>query len=177
MSEHCIAVYPGDWAPALVALDATIEVLGKAGKRHFPFAELHRVPGTTPHIETTLAPGELITAFVIPGGPWPRSLYRKIRDRQSYAFANASAAVALKLNGDVVEDVRIGLGGVATTPWRAHQAEAALRGRRLTEASATAAATAEFRGARTRKQNAYKVPLGTQTMVRALLEAQAMEIS
>ncbi len=177
VSEHCIAVYPSDWAPALVALDASVEVLGKSGKRLFPFAQLHRAPGATPYIETTLAPGELITAFVIPSGPWRRSLYRKIRDRQSYAFANASAAIALKLDGDIVEDVRIGLGGVATTPWRAHKAEAALRGRRLTETSAAAAAAAEFQGAQTRKQNAYKVPLGTQTMVRALLEAQAMEIS
>ena len=177
VSEHCIAMYPSDWAPALVALDTSIEVLGKTGKRLFPFAQLHRPPGTTPHVETTLAPGELITAFVVPSGPWRRSLYRKIRDRHSYAFANASAAIALKLDGDVVEDVRIGLGGVATTPWRAHQAEAALRGIRLTEASATAAATAEFKGAQTRKQNAYKVPLGIKTMVRALLEAQAMEIS
>ena len=177
VSEHCIAMYPSDWAPALVALDTSVEVLGKSGKRLFAFAQLHRPPGTTPHIETVLAPGELITAFVIPSGPWRRSLYRKIRDRQSYAFANASAAIALKLEGDVVSDVRIGLGGVATTPWRAHKAEAALRGRRLTEASATEAAAVEFIGAQTRKQNAYKVPLGIQTMVRALLEAQAMEIS
>ena len=177
VSEHCIAMYPSDWAPALVALDASVEVLGKSGKRLFPFAQLHRPPGTTPHIETVLAPGELITAFVIASGPWRRSLYRKIRDRQSYAFANASAAIALKLEGDVVADVRIGLGGVATTPWRAHKAEAALRGKPLTEASATAAAAAEFVGAQPRKQNAYKVPLGTQTMVRALLEAQAMEVS
>ena len=177
VSEHCIAVYPSDWAPALVALDASIEVLGKTGKRLFPFAQLHRAPGATPHIETTLSPGELITAFVIPSGPWQRSPYRKIRDRQSYAFANASAAIALKLDGHTVEDVRIGLGGVATTPWRARRAEAALRGTRLTVASATAAAAAEFEGAQTRTQNAYKVPLGTQTMVRALLEAQAMEIS
>ncbi len=177
VSEHCIAMYPSDWAPALVALDASVEVLGRSGKRLFPFAQLHRPPGTTPHLETVLAPGELITAFIIPSGPWRRSLYRKIRDRQSYAFANASAAIALKLEGDVVSDVRIGLGGVATTPWRAHKAEAALRGRCLTEASATEAAVVEFTGAQTRKQNAYKVPLGTQTMVRALLEAQAMEVS
>ncbi len=177
VSEHCIAMYPGDWAPALVALDANVEVLGKSGRRLFPFAQLHRPPGETPHIETTLAPGELITAFVVPGGPWRRSLYRKIRDRQSYAFANASAAIALKLDGNVVEDVRIGLGGVATTPWRAHRAEAALLGMRLTEASAAAAATLEFEGAQIRTQNAYKMPLGKQTMVRALLEAQAMEIS
>ena len=176
-SDQCIALYPGDWAPALIALDAQIEVLGIAGKRTMRFADLHCLPGTTPHIETSLAPGELITAFIVPGGPRRRSLYRKIRDRQSYAFANASAAVALDLDGEQVREVRIGLGGVATIPWRARQAEALLGGRRLTEASATAAAEAEFADARTHEHNAYKVVLGKQTLVRALLEAQAMEIS
>ncbi len=176
-SEHCIALYPGDWAPALVALDARVEVLGSAGARTLAFADLHRLPGSTPHIETSLAPGELITAFMVPGGPRRRSLYRKVRDRQSYAFANASAAVALDLDGDVVRDVRIGLGGVATIPWRAHAAEDALRGRRLTEAGAAAAAEAEFAAARPRRQNGYKVALGRATMVRALLDAQAMEIA
>ena len=122
-------------------------------------------------------PGELITAFLVSGGPRRRSLYRKIRDRESYAFANASAAVALDLDGDVVRDVRIGLGGVATVPWRAHRAEAHLRGHRLTEASAGIAAAAEFADARPRAHNDYKVALGKATMVRALLDAQAMEIS
>ena len=176
-SDHCIALYAGDWAPALIALDAQVELLGPAGPRTLAFADLHCLPGTTPHIETSLAPGELITAFVVPGGPRRRSLYRKIRDRESYAFANASAAVALDLDGDVVRDVRIGLGGVATIPWRAHRAEAMLRGNRLTEASAGAAADVEFADARPRNHNAYKVALGKATVVRALLDAQAMEIS
>ena len=176
-SEQCIALYPGDWAPALVALDARLEVLGRSGKRSLAFADLHRLPGTTPHVETNLKPGELITAFVVPGGPRRRSLYRKVRDRESYAFANASAAVALDLDGDTMRDVRIGLGGVATIPWRARRAEAMLRGLTLTEASASAAAEAEFNDARTRDHNGYKVALGKATMVRALLDAQAMEIS
>ena len=176
-SEHCIALYPGDWAPALVALDARVEVLGTSGKRTFAFADLHRLPGATPHVETSLTPGELITAFTIPGGPRRRSLYRKIRDRDSYAFANASAAVALDLDGEVLRDVRIGLGGVATIPWRARRAEALLRGQKLTEATASAAAEAEFADAQTREHNRYKVALGQATLVRALLEAQAMEIS
>ena len=176
-SDHCIALYAGDWAPALIALDARVEVLGQAGPRTMAFADLHRRPGATPHVETSLVPGELITAFLVPGGPRRRSVYRKIRDRESYAFANASAAVALDLDGDVVRDVRIGLGGVATVPWRAHRAEAHLRGRLLTEASAGAAAEAEFADARPREHNAYKVALGKATMVRALLDAQAMEIS
>ncbi|USI73891.1 FAD binding domain-containing protein [Sphingomonas morindae] len=176
-SEHCIALYAGDWAPALVALDARVEVLGRSGVRSVAFADLHRLPGSTPHIETNLMPGDLITAFVIPGGPRRRSLYRKIRDRESYQFANASAAVALEMDGDVVRDARIGLGGVATIPWRARTAERMLRGRRLTEASANAAAAAEFEAAKTRAHNVYKVALGRATMVRSLLEAQALEIA
>lgn len=176
-SEHCIALYPGDWAPALIALDAEVEILGKSGTRTLAFRDLHRLPGDTPHIETSLKPGELITAFILSGGPRRRSLYRKIRDRQSYAFANASAAVALELEGDIVRDVQIGLGGVATIPWRAERAEAILRGRKLTEATAGAAAEAEFKNAQTREFNGYKVALGQATLVRALLDAQAMEIS
>lgn len=175
-SDDCIALYAGDWAPALIALDAQVEVLGRSGKRTLAFADLHRLPGSTPHIETNLVPGELITAFIVPGGARRRSLYRKIRDRQSYAFANASAAVALDLDGDVVRDVRIGLGGVATIPWRARSVERMLRGRKLTESLASAAAEAEFKSARTREHNAYKVELGKATVVRALLDAQAMEI-
>ena len=177
VSDQCIALYPGDWAIALVAMDAQVEVLGRHGTRTMAFSDLHRLPGATPHIETSLMPGELITAFVVPGGPRRRSLYRKIRDRESYAFANASAAVAIDLDGDIVQDVRIGLGGVATVPWRARRAEGLLRGRALTEASATAAAQAEFASAEVREHNGYKVALGTATMVRALMDAQAMELS
>jgi xanthine dehydrogenase YagS FAD-binding subunit len=114
---------------------------------------------------------------VVPAGPHTRrSLYLKVRDRESYAFALASAAVALDLDGNRVRDVRIGLGGVATKPWRAREAEEALRGEVLDEASATRAAEAAFAGARTYEHNAFKVPLGRQTIVRALLDAQRMEI-
>ena len=175
-SDRCVALYPGDWAPALVALDARVEVVGSTGRRTIAFSDLHRLPGETPHVETNLAPGELITAFIVPGGPRRRSLYRKIRDRESYAFANASAAVAIDLDGGTLRDVRIGLGGVATIPWRARRAEEMLRGRTLTEDSARAAAEAEFADARTLEHNGYKVALGKATMVRALLDAQAMEI-
>jgi xanthine dehydrogenase YagS FAD-binding subunit len=176
VSDQCIALYPGDWAPALVALDARVEVVGRAGRRTLGFSELHRLPGSTPHVETNLAPGDLITAFVVPGGPRRRSLYRKVRDRESYAFASASAAVAIDLDGDTIRDVRIGLGGVATVPWRARRAEEMLRGQRLTEGRAAAAAEVEFEQARTRAHNGYKVALGKATMVRALLDAQAMEV-
>jgi xanthine dehydrogenase YagS FAD-binding subunit len=176
-SDHCIANYPGDFAVALVALGATLDVEGPTGHRVVPFEELHRLPGDTPHIETTLKPGELITGFHVPAGPWTRrSLYLKIRDRQSYEFALTSAAVALDLDGGVVREARIGLGGLAAKPWRSHEAEAALRGQRLDERTAEAAAEAALAGARPIGEAAYKVDLGRRTLVRALLQAQAMEV-
>jgi xanthine dehydrogenase YagS FAD-binding subunit len=175
VSGKCIAEYPGDFAQALVALGASVETQGPAGARTIAFERLHLGPDT-PERETVLSPGELITGFVVPAGPWTRrSLYLKVRDRQSYAFALASAAVALDLDGDTVRDARIGLGGVAYRPWRAHEAEAALRGKRLDEASATVAARAAFAGAKPREHNAYKVELGRRTLVRALMQAKAME--
>lgn len=175
-SEYCIATYAGDLAPALIALDASVVVLGSMGKRTIPFANLHRLPGSTPENETNLAPGELILSFIIPGGPRRRSLYRKIRDRESYAFANASAAVAIELDGEVLTDVRIGLGGLATVPWRARKLEKFLTGKVLTEKNAAAGAEAEFADAVTSNQNAYKVALGQATIIRALMDALALEI-
>jgi xanthine dehydrogenase YagS FAD-binding subunit len=174
-SDACIATYHGDFAQALIALDASVDTVGPMGARRLPFAELHRPPGGSPHIETVLLPGELITAINVPSGPWTaRSHYLKIRDRESYEFALASAAVALELHGEVVHEVRIALGGVATVPWRAHSAEEALRGKVLDEATAMAAAEAAFAHAQPRRHNAFKVPLGKQTLVRALLETRAM---
>ncbi len=175
-SPHCIASYPGDWAQALVALDADVEVLGAGGSKVIKFSELHRLPGATPHLETHLAPDDLITGFVVKGGPWPRSRYVKVRDRESYEFGAATAAVALKLDGQNVQEARIGLGGVATVPWRANAAEAVLQGKMLDETSAIAAAEAAFAGAQTRSDNAYKLKLGKATLVRALLEAKEMRI-
>jgi xanthine dehydrogenase YagS FAD-binding subunit len=175
-SESCIASYPGDWAQALIALDADVEILGAAGPKLIKFSGLHRLPADTPHIETNLASDDLITGFVVHGGPWPRSHYVKIRDRESYEFANASAAVALKLEGVKVMEARIGLGGVATVPWRAKSAEAVLQGRPLTESSAKEAAEAAFSGARTTPDNDYKLRLGKVTLIRALLEAKEMRI-
>lgn len=177
-SEKCIATYPGDFAQALIALDAVIETVGGAtGPRQFPFAQLHRVPDDTPHIETTLAPGELITFIEVPAGPWThRSCYVKIRDRESYQFALTSAAVALHLEGDVVRDVRIALGGVATVPWRAREAEELLKGKSLDNNLAAKAAQAAFAGAKPRRHNAFKVPVGQQTVVRALIQARNMKV-
>ncbi|MXP63086.1 xanthine dehydrogenase family protein subunit M [Roseomonas sp. M0104] len=177
VSEHCIASYPGDFAQALIALDAEVETLAPDGSRRFPFADLHRPPGGTPHVETTLQPGELITGFRLPSLPWARrSLYLKVRDRESYAFALASAAVALDLRDGVVHAARIGLGGVAAVPWRAHEAESVLQGQKLTETRAVQAAEAAFAGAVTQEDNAFKPELGRRTLVRALLQAAAMEI-
>lgn len=180
-SEACIATYPGDFAQALIALDAEVEILGPRGMRRLAFAELHRAPVERPDVETALAADELIAAFTVPAGPWTRrSLYLKVRDRQSYAFALASAAVALEIAGDgdggAVREARIGLGGVATVPWRAREAEAVLRGKALDEDSARAAAEAAFAGARGLEHNAFKIELGKRTLVRALLEAARMEV-
>ena len=177
-SEQCIASYPGDWGTALIALDAEVETLAESGPRTLRFAALHLPPGNTPHVETSLAPGELITGFVVPAGAYTRrSLYLKVRDRESYEFGLASAAVALALDGDTVRQVRIGLGGPVAVPWRAREAEAMLIGKPLTEAAAEAAARAAFAGAKPRQHNAFRVPLGQQTLVRALLQAKTMELS
>ncbi len=177
-SEQCIASYPGDWATALVALDASVQTLSTTGARTLRFADLHRLPGSTPHLETTLAAGELITGFSIPAGAHTRrSLYLKVRDRESYEFALASAAVALELDGDTVLQVRIGIGGPVAVPWRAREAEALLVGKPLTEASASAAASAVFAAAKPRQHNAFRIPLAQQTLVRALLQAKTMELA
>ena len=176
VSDQCIATYPGDWAQALVALDATVELLGKDGPKVIRFADLHRLPGDRPDVETTLAEGDLITAFVVPDADFPRSTYLKIRDRESYAFALASAAVALRMEGDRASDVRIGLGGVATVPWRAKEAEAMLTGGPIDEARAAAAARAAFAGAKAHEDNRYKIELGQRTLVRALLHTAQMEV-
>ena len=175
-SENCIAHYPGDFAVALAALGAEVDLAGPVGSRRIAFTALHREPGDTPYIETTLAPGELITAFHVPAGPWARqSVYVKVRDRESYAFAVASAAVGLHMDGDRVVEARIGLGGLAARPWRSEPAEAALAGRVLDEASAGQAAEAAFAGAVTHGGNDFKPELGRRTLVRALLAAAQME--
>ena len=177
ISDRCISTYPGDFAQALVALDARVQTAGPAGTRTLRFEELHRGP-EAPHIETILQPGELITGFMVPAGPWARrSVYVKVRDRESYEFALASAAVGLDLGADgVVREARIGLGGLAYKPWRARPAEAFLKGRRLDEATAAAAGRLALQGARTHKGNAFKTELGARTVERALLQAAALEI-
>ena len=175
ISEQCIATYPGDFAQALIALDATVEITGKSGVRNMPFAQLHKPPGNSPQIETTLAPGELISGFSIPGR-WPRSVYLKARDRQSYEFALASAAVALDVQDGLVRDARLALGGVATVPWRAREAEALIKGQRFDDGLAQRVAEAAFAGARGSKHNEFKIALGQRVVARALHQAAAMEV-
>jgi xanthine dehydrogenase YagS FAD-binding subunit len=174
-SEQCIATYPGDLAQALIALDATVEITGKSGVRTIAFSQLHKPPGNSPQIETTLAAGELISGFGIPGR-WPRSVYLKARDRQSYEFALSSAAVALDVGEGVVRDARVALGGVATLPWRAREAEALLKGQKFDDSLAQRVAEAAFADARGRKHNAFKIELGKRVVARALHQAAAMEV-
>ena|SRR5215831_8922898 len=176
-SERCIATYPGDFAQALIALDAEVELAGPNGSRRIHFAELHRPLGNTPHVETTLEPGELILAFMLPPLPWAkRSVYLKVRDRESYEFALASAAVALDLDGGAIREARIALGGVSALPWRAHEAEQKLRGRKPDDSALTEAADTAFAGAKPREHNAFKVQLGKLTLTRALRQAATMEL-
>ena len=176
-SEACSATYPGDFSAALMVLDALVETSGPSGITTMAFADLHVEPGTTPHIETNLAAGELIVAFVIPTTTFARrSAYVKVRDRQSYEFASASAAVALDIDNGLVREARIALGGIATRPWRARQAEAILKGGILDEATAMAAANVAFADAMPHGHNAFKIPLGKATLVRALLETAGLEI-
>jgi xanthine dehydrogenase YagS FAD-binding subunit len=174
-SDQCIATYPGDFAQALIALDAMVEITGKSGVRNVPFAELHKAPGASPQIETSLMPGELISAFSVQGR-WPRSTYLKVRDRQSYEFALSSAAIALDVQDGMVRDARVALGGVATIPWRAREAEALLKGQKIDDALASKVAEAAFKGAAGRKHNEFKIALGKRVVSRALHQAAMMEI-
>ena len=176
VGDACIASYAGDFAQALVALGAEVHTLRPGGGgRTIPFEGLHTGPDD-PHRETVLAPGEFITGFTVPAGPWTRrSAYVKVRDRESYAYGLATAAVALHLQDGVVQVARIGLGAVSYKPWRARAAEDALRGKKLDEATATVAAQAAFKDARTHEDNKYLPDLGRRTLVRALMHAQGME--
>ncbi|MET0402261.1 MAG: xanthine dehydrogenase family protein subunit M [Cystobacter sp.] len=171
-SDACTAVSPGDWPVALVAMDASLELLGPAGSRTLPVADLYRLPGMTPHLEFTLQPGEMITAIIVPKTRAGRaSTYHKIRDRESYAFALASAAVALEMEGDRVGRARIALGGVATRPWRATAAEQSLVGQPLTPETALAAGRVALSGAAPGHHNRFKIELGARTVADALMIA------
>jgi xanthine dehydrogenase YagS FAD-binding subunit len=165
----CVATHPSDMAVAMLALDAVVQVLGPDGERGIPIADLHRLPGDEPSRDTTLRHGELITAVDVPALGFP-SRYRKVRDRASFAFALVSIAAALRVQDGVVRDVRLALGGVAHKPWRARAAEAALLGRPATEESFAAAASAELAAATPLRDNAFKVPLARNLLVRTLVD-------
>jgi xanthine dehydrogenase YagS FAD-binding subunit len=168
-SEHCIATHPSDLAVALVALDAVVHTDGPLGERAIPIDDFFLLPGDTPEHEHPLAHGELIVRVEVPPAPVARrSLYLKVRDRESYEFALASAAVALRVDGGVIAEARVALGGVATKPWRARRAERMLVGAPAEPATFARAAAAELAPATPRGLNAFKVELAERTMVRAL---------
>jgi xanthine dehydrogenase YagS FAD-binding subunit len=172
--ETCIASHPSDMAVALAALDARVQVTGPDGARVVPFAELHRLPGDDPSRDTVLRHGELVTAIDLPALPaGARSVYRKVRDRASYAFALVSVAAVVTGDGDV----RIALGGMAHKPWRATRAEELLRGRALTPDAVRAAMEAELAAAQPQPGvdggNGFKIPLATRTVVAALRDLTA----
>jgi len=170
-SEHCVATHPSDMAVALAALDAGVRISGPAGDREIPLVDFHRLPGDAPQRDTELAAGELITAVDVPPLPFAeRSLYRKVRERASFAFALVSVAAALDIVDGEVHDVRIAFGGLAHKPWRAYAAEAALRGDAADETQFREAAEKELEQAEPLRDNAYKITLARDTLVRTLLE-------
>lgn len=159
-SEACIATHPSDMAIAMRALDAIVETIAPTGAaRSIPIADLHRPPGNTPHIETILEPGELITAVTLPKPRGGVQLYRKVRERASYAFATVSVALIAKLEEGRLTVDRLAFGGLAHKPWRVEQAE-----RTVADASADSIADIVLAGAKPTEQNAYKLPLVRRTL-------------
>jgi xanthine dehydrogenase YagS FAD-binding subunit len=177
-SEHCIAVHPSDMAVALAALDAMVRVAGLEGEHLIKAREFYRLPGDTPHLDTELRPGELITAVELPPMTFARrSHYLKVRDRCSYAFALVSVAAVLELDDDrMIRDARLALGGVAHRPWRMREAELVLIGRRAEEDAYREAANVLLRAAQPLPQNAFKVELARRSIVRALATAAALDV-
>lgn len=170
-SEGCVATHPSDMAVALAALDAVVHVEGAHGARSLPLTELHRLPGDEPQRDAVLERDELITAVELPALDLARrSRYVKVRERASFAFALVSVAAALDVDGGTVRDVRVALGGVAHKPWRATRAEATLRGAPATRERFVRAAEAELAPARPLRDNAYKLPLARNLIVRTLLD-------
>ena len=173
-SEHCIATNPSDQNVALMALDAVVEIRGKSGNRNVPIAEFYNLPGTTPHIETVLEPGDLITAVRLPAPvEGAKTGYLKLRDRAAYEFALASAAIVLSMSGGRVTHARVALGGVGTVPWRAREAEAVLVGQPATREQFVRAAEAALKDAKPRSENGFKVELAKRCMVHALTTVSA----
>lgn len=171
-SPQCVAVNPSDMSVALAALDAVVLVSGPSGERQIPFASFHRLPGDRPDLDTTLDPGELITAVDLPPPRFAdHAYYLKVRDRASYAFALVSVAAALQMDGPTVKEARIALGGVAHKPLRATAAEQRLAGQRLTDATLREAAALALRDAQPLDGNAFKVSLAQRAIVRSVKRA------
>ena len=168
-SEHCIATNPSDMCIAMAALEATIHVQGPKGSRAIPFGEFHLLPGNTPHRETVLEPGDLITHVTLPAPiKGSKQLYLKLRDRASYEFALASAAVVISITGRNVTRARIALGGIGTKPWRSQEAEAVLVGQPANGANFRGAAEAALREAKPQSENGFKVELAKRCLTHAL---------
>ena len=168
-SEHCIATHPSDMAVAMMALEAVVHVRGEKGERSVPLNDFYLVPGSTPDRENVLAPGELIIYVSLPPlAQGTRSYYLKRRDRASYEFALASAAIVAQMQGRRMQRIRIVLGGVGTKPWRCVEAERVLQGREASDEAFRAASETALKGSRTQRYNAFKVELAKRTLVRAL---------
>jgi xanthine dehydrogenase YagS FAD-binding subunit len=168
-SEHCIATNPSDMNVALTALEATIHIQNSKGARSVPINEFYLLPGDTPERETVLEPGDLITEVTLPTPvPGSRSFYLKLRDRASYEFALSSAAVIVKVENNRLTHVRVALGGVGTRPWRSREAEQALEGATVSEASFRAAGEAALKDARPQSQNGFKIELAKRCLTHAL---------
>ncbi len=168
-SESCIATHPSDMCVAMAMLDAKIIVKGTNGEREIAFTDFHKLPGDTPHIETVLQQDELITAVIIPSLPFAKnSLYRKVRDRASYAFALVSVAAALEVEDDKIKNIRIAFGGVAHKPWRAFKAENYLMNKQATEENFYAAVEEELKYAKGFGDNDFKIELAKRTFVSVL---------
>ena len=171
-SEDCIATHPSDMAVAMTALEAVIHIEGVHGPREVPVTDFYRLPGSTPNLENVLEPGDLITFVSLPAPPpGARSLYLKLRDRASYEFALASAAVVISTDAGRIRQARIALGGVGTKPWRAPDAERLLTGKPATRANFELAADAALHGAIPQSDNAFKIELAKLCLVRALADA------
>jgi xanthine dehydrogenase YagS FAD-binding subunit len=171
-SEHCIATNPSDQNVALMALDAVVHIEGVEGQRSVPIEEFYLVPGSTPQLETVLESGDLIAYLTLPKMPaGAKSVYIKLRDRASYEFALASAAIVMKQNSGRIDFIRVAMGGVGTKPWRSLEAEKKLLGKPATASNFHAAAEAALHGAKPQSQNGFKVELAKRCLVHAMGQA------
>jgi xanthine dehydrogenase YagS FAD-binding subunit len=170
-SHACIATHPSDMAVALAAFDARVHLRGPEGERQIPVRQLYRLPGEEPHLDTVLQPGELITEVELSPAPdTVRSTYRKVRDRASFSFALVSIAAAVDVRAGRLRECHIAFGGLAHKPWRAFGAESALRDVEVTKDLLVDAARADLQEAEPLRDNAFKVPLARNLLVRTLLD-------